>query len=162
MKVFAHRMVRVSTTPRWQPKLRELVADCLDRFVWNGSFRIFLDWDNSEPHPDDDGTCGFAWKHPRELLCDEVRRFIWDMEDEGRLPRRSGFDDPKGESALAVALTCCIRAAADVAVAPSAGVLGWNVGQLKAMWKNRKLPKWVLSFFESDITNAPDDAAVWL
>lgn len=142
--------------------LRELVVDCLDRFECNDSFRIFLDWDKSERHPDDDGTCGFAWSHSRELLCDEVQRFIWDMEDEGRLPRRSGYEDPKGESAMAINLTCCIRAAADVAVAPSAGVLGWNVGQLREMWKHRKLPKWVTEFFEGDITDAAPETPIWL
>jgi hypothetical protein len=160
MKVFALRMVSVSTTPRWQPKLRSLVADALDRFECNGSFKIFLDWDNSERHPDDDGTCGFAWARPRELLCDEVKRFIWDMEDEGRLPRMPEYSGR--ESPMAVNLACCIRAAADVAAAPSAGVLGWNVGQLKATWKGRRLPKWVTEFFEGDLTTAPDDAPIWL
>lgn len=160
MKVFALRMVKVATTPRWQKQLRELVADALDRFDCNGSFRIFIDWDNSERHPDDDGTCGFAWSHPRELLCDEVTRFIWDMEDEGRLPRFP--EGSEKESAMAVNLRCCIRAASDVAASPSAGVLGWNVGDLKAMWKGRKLPKWVTDFFEGDITTCTDETPIWL
>lgn len=92
MKVFALRMVKVATTPRWQPQL----------------------------------------------------------------------ESSEKESALAVNLRCCIRAAADVAASPSAGVFGWNVGQLKAMWKGRKLPKWVADFFKGDIANADDETPIWL
>jgi len=159
MKVFALRMVRVATTPRWQPQLRQLVSDALNRFDSNGSFPEFINWDNSI---DRYAPGRYNNRESCEPLCDEVTRFIWDMEDEGRLPRRSNWGDPKGESMMAVKLQCCIRAAADVAAAPSAGVLGWNVGQLKAMWHNRPLPKWVTNFFDGDITTASDDTPIWL
>ena len=171
MTVFALRMVRVSTTKRWQPQLRELVADFLDRIGpnCNGDFAHMIDWDHSEAYDYIDThtwACGTTTsnrhKGTHPYLCDEVTRFIWDMEDEGRLPRRSGYDDPKKDSALAINLQCCIRAAADVAVAPSAGVLGWNVGQLRAMWNNRPLPKWVTGFWETDISTASDETPVWL
>ena len=172
MVVFALRMVRVSTTPRWQGKLRELVADFLDRIgaSVNGDYVHMLDWDHSQRYDyweEFTWACGTVSRYHRKgthaLLCDEVTRFIWDMEDDGRLPRRSGFDDPRGESALAVKLRCCIRAAADVAVAPSAGVYGWTVGQLRDMWKRRKLPAWVTGFFNADqLAEAADDVPVWL
>lgn len=158
MKVFALRMVRASTTPRWQPRLRSLVAECLDRFAGNESWPIFLNWDKSERHPDDDGTEGFSWQHPRELLCDEVKRFIWDCQDNGELPAYH----PSKESRMGILLTCCIRAAADIAVAPSAGVSGWTVGDLKEMWKPRPVPKWVTMAFDGDILSAPDDTAIWM
>lgn len=159
MKVFALRMVKVATTPRWQPRLYGLVSECLDRFHCNESWPIFIDWDNSERHPDDDGTVGFDWRHPRELLCDEVKRFIWDCQEVGELPN---YGDADKESRMEVLLICCIRAGCDIASAPSAGVYGWTVGHLKKAWHPRKVPKWVTEPYDGDILSLPDETHIAL
>ena len=58
-------------------------------------------------------------------------------------------------------ITACIRAGFDVAVEPSAGVVGFTIGDIRRMWKN-KVPDWVKSWFETDFDSAKDHEAVWL
>lgn len=167
MTVFSMRMVRVATSPRWQPKLRELVLNFLDRIDGNADWQHMKDWDHSESYDYVDThkwACGTVTSHRRQgthhSLCDEVARFIWDMEDEGILPRLPEGSDR--ESGMAVKLNCCIRSGCDVAVSPSAGVVGWTVGDIKAMWRKRPVPKWVKAFFTEDISALKDEVPVWL
>lgn len=169
MKVFALRMVRATTSPRWRGPLRKLVAGFLERLSWNGDFPNIIDWDHStdydyvDSHTWADGkTSHWRRKGTHAYLCDEVTRYIWDMEDEGKLPRRSGFDDPDKESRMANHLQCCIRAACDVAASPSAGVCGYRMRHLREMWRGRKLPKWVVSYLGCDVTQLDDETHVWL
>lgn len=164
MTVFACRMVRVSTSPRWQPRLRELVENLLHRIgpQCNGDYAHMKDWDHSDRY---DYVSETKWgngkvthyrhqgTHP--YLCDEVKRYIWEQQDYGRLSEHS---------VLATKMQCCVRAGADVAVAPSAGVLGWTAGDLSAMWAPRPLPQWVRNYFtdDFDITTAPAKEPIWL
>lgn len=170
LKVFALRMAKVSTAPRWQPRLRYFVARFLDRIEGNGDWPHMDDWDNSQRYDyvsSHTWACGTTTSHRHHgwhpLMCDEVRRFIWDMEDEGELPKypeREGGETK--ESVISDQLACCVRAAMDVACAPSAGVMGYTVGHLRRMWAPRRIPAWVTAFFEGDLDSAPDNGAVWL
>ena len=59
-------------------------------------------------------------------------------------------------------ISCCIRAGFDVAVAPSAGVLGFTVGTLRRMYDG-DIPDWISNFFKEPLTDdVPDDMGVWL
>lgn len=165
MKVFALRMTPTAIRGgRWQKELRDHVLEVLSRLDCENfgiHYSTITNWDHHEPIPGDDGTCGFAWSHPRALLCDFMSEYCWDHNLKKEKEDRKGNCEVV-DSKMGIALRCCIRAACDVAVAPSAGVLGWTVGDLKKMWKGRKLPKWVTDFWEGDITTAPDEAAIWL
>lgn len=58
-------------------------------------------------------------------------------------------------------LHCCLRAGLDVAASPSAGVLGFRVGDLRRMFPDG-LPDWVAAFFTPDLAEAEDREPVWL
>ena len=59
-------------------------------------------------------------------------------------------------------MSCCVRAGIDVAVDPSAGVVGFTVGTLRRMYDG-EIPEWLTQWFEPALTGAePDDTGVWL
>lgn len=63
---------------------------------------------------------------------------------------------------FAVQLKCCIRAGFDVAVAPSAGVVGFDAGMLRRMWDGPP-PEWVCRWFEAPLApDTPDATPVWI
>lgn len=165
MTVIAVRMVPTAINGgRWRKELRDHVGEILYRLNDNAfacHWSHIVDWDNNTPLPDDDGTCGFAWSDGRYLLCDFINEYCWDNRLEKEKEDRYGNCEVI-DTKMGIALRCCIRAACDVAVAPSAGVVGWTVADLKQMWKNRSLPKWVKEWFEGDFSTFPDDASVWL
>jgi hypothetical protein len=165
MKVFALRMVPVAIGGgRWVKELKEHVKEVLcklDDEAYECHWGYIENWDHKTRLPDDDGTCGFAWNDHRMILGDFISEYLWDNDLEREKEDRRGNIEIV-ESKMGVALSCCIRAACDVAVSPSGGVLGFTVGDLKEMWKGRSLPRWVTDFFDGDIVVAPDEAGVWL
>ena len=59
-------------------------------------------------------------------------------------------------------VSSCVRARLDVAVEPSAGVVGFDVGTLRRMYDG-ELPPWVAEWFTPPLTEKePDAAGVWL
>lgn len=87
-------------------------------------------------------------------LCDELDDYLYDNQylrgDEHR------------ENLFATQVSCCVRAGFDVAVAPSAGVLGFNVGTLRRMYQG-EIPAWVANWFTPPLTGEEKDrAGVWL
>lgn len=122
-------------------KLIEAIEDFIEILTeWNYKLSDIRDWD---------GKNGV-------YVCDEMTDYLW----------RKGYEfDRRGEcycGKFGEMLACCIRAGFDVAVSPSAGVMGYTVGDIRAIFKN-KIPKWVNDFFEKPITNdVPDDVEVWL
>lgn len=65
------------------------------------------------------------------------------------------------------AVNCCVRAGLDVASSPSAGVVGFTVGDLKRMYPEG-IPSWVSDGYQNkdgsplDLNAEPSDAGVWL
>lgn len=57
-------------------------------------------------------------------------------------------------------ITCCLRAGFDLAVSPSAGVIGFTAGDLRRMWKG-KVPGWVKKEFEN-FDGLPDEELLLL
>ena len=155
--VFALRMVPISIGgKRWQNEVREHVRDVLYRMsVPNYDFHYphIINWDNCERSEKRDI---YGHTHPlASYPCDFMSTFLWD----------AGLEDEHGEYTGKVgrAVNCCIRAAMDVAVAPSAGVVGYTIGDLRRMWAPRPLPSWVTKDFEPEITaSVPDSTPIWL
>lgn len=59
-------------------------------------------------------------------------------------------------------VSACVRAGLDVAVEPSAGVVGFDVGTLRRMFDGA-VPAWVMEWFEPPLTGRePDSEGVWL
>ena len=59
-------------------------------------------------------------------------------------------------------VSSCVRAGIDVAVSPSGGVVGFNVGTLRRMYDG-EIPGWIAQWFEPPLSgNEADTAGVWL
>lgn len=164
MKEFATRMVPVAIgSNRWRKVLAGHVEEVLARIDCENfgiHWRHIVDWDNKTKLPDDDGTCGFACSDDRYLLCDFMSVYCWDNDLEREKEDRQGNCEVV-ETKVGTALRCCIRAACDVAVAPSAGVLGFTVGDLRQMWPEG-IPAWVNKFFITPLHHARNTTPVWL
>jgi hypothetical protein len=59
-------------------------------------------------------------------------------------------------------VSCCVRAGFDLAVKPSAGVVGFTVGDVRAIF-NRRIPSWVTEFFGKPLSaDIADSEGVWI
>jgi hypothetical protein len=165
MKVFAIRMARTLPNRRYRKRTLAHVLEILDQMDCK-SFSIhysqIIDWDKSENYTPEEIAANPHLRYSRKnrLLGDWVGHEYGEYDPE--ITRKTPNSDGCYRTVLANEVACCIRAALDVAVSPSGGVLGWTVGDLRAMWKTRPLPKWVTGFFEGDIRNDPDETPVWL
>jgi hypothetical protein len=129
-------------TPERKAKLIAEVENAIEILCWDFPLEDIQDWD---------GNAGKAY------VCDEMDEYLW--SNKFYLERRSGrvIYGHFGEM-----ISACVRAGFDVAVKPSAGVLGFTVGDLRAIF-GRKLPKWVSQWFEEPLTaEVPDSMGVWL
>ena len=152
MTVFALRMTNVVGGNRWRKVVRIHVENILScRMEW--CMEHIIDWDNGARYPE----TRQRWRGGGDI----VREYLWDNQLELEKERRGGSVDVV-DTGIGIAVSCCIRAGMDFATTPSGGVLGFTVGDLRRMWKNRSLPKWVTEFFENDITLAADGDGVWL
>lgn len=76
-----------------------------------------------------------------------------DMEDFWEYRRKLIWTSP---------VSCCVHAGLDVVAEPSAGVVGFDVGDLRRMYPEG-LPDWVAAWFTDPITaDTPDAQGVWL
>jgi hypothetical protein len=139
---------------------REYVSEMLSRMGcvnFGIHYPHIIDWDNSET--------GLRWCYYKaSLLCDYLKSHNGLAEYDSALSRERPDASGSYDTALLNCVQVCIRAACDVAVAPSAGVVGYTIGDLRSMWAPRPLPSWVTAFFEKPelVASAPDDAGVWL
>ena len=91
---------------------------------------------------------------PSFCVDDEIRDYCYD----------AGYThhDPDQLHRFETQFICCVRAGFDVAVKPSAGVLGFDIAMLKRMWHGR-IPPWVRLFFDPPLTTGfKDEDPVWL
>ena len=124
---------------------RKKVADEVAAFIeYMSEFHLLKDIS------DWDGNAGSVY------VGDEMKEYLDD-----HYHYNSRTDCEKGNK-FANQVSSCIRAGFDVAVEPSLGVLGFTVGNLKAIFKNR-IPSWAAGFFEPPLTaTVPNDEALWM
>lgn len=121
------------------------IENFIDRVTYNFDLDQINDWDGNV------GRCH---------VCDELSDYLWDNRYEFERERKGWVDVVQGK--FGNTLSCCIRAGFDMAVAPSAGVLGYTVGDLRRIFAG-KLPTWVTSHFDATALAAAGDAeGVWL
>jgi len=98
------------------------------------------------------------WDNAPTYVCDAASDHLSDHYHERET--KHGFE-PRGNK-FENQVSCCIRAGLDVASAPSGGVVGFTVGDLRRMYPDG-LPEWVIAGYDPPITaETPDDAGVWL
>lgn len=116
------------------------VDNFIDMVVHNHGLEGILDWD---------GNRGSVY------VGDELSDYLWN--------NRYEFDSKDGSRLgnFGNMLSCCIRAGFDVAVAPSAGVIGFTAGDLRKVFKRRP-PKWANDFFAEPLSTVSDCDGLWL
>ncbi|WP_125901022.1 hypothetical protein [Methylobacterium indicum] len=140
---FARRMA-LRGFPDATPARRGKIAQEVRYILWILEDRVpdIVDWDNGPSYVGDkvEGVLN-AHYHEREFPSGRIE------------PRGNKFHNQ---------VSCCIRAGLDMAAEPSAGVVGFTVGDLRRMYP-LGLPAWVAMHFTTPITSEVDDAAgVWL
>lgn len=118
----------------------QAVAHAVDWIACNG-IETIADWDSGPDYPGD-----------------RLNTWLW---DNGHTSVHRVTDEEKGNK-FGNQISSCVRAGFDVAVAPSAGVVGFDVGDLTRACGGT-IPKWVRGFFDPPL---PADAAqaegLWL
>lgn len=133
-------------------KLVAAVEDCIDWIVCNGLDTV-ADWDQGIYV---DGRLQY------ESAGTRMSSYLWDKGYEFEHEYKGDFE--LRTTRFGTLLSCCVRAGFDLAVAPSTGVLGFSVGNLRAIFDGT-LPKWVQDFFgdqKDALMSAEDAAPVWL
>lgn len=164
-KDFALRMARVCYSATMRAPSRkwiiEQVTEFLDRIEGNGDVPMVTSWD------------GVYSRDGYVCVSDEMSRFEWD-----RLPwrvKQLEHDEKHGEFEEALErwfgpVNCCVRAGLDIAAEPSAGVVGFTIGDLRRMYPEG-LPDWIVGGFHGKrgrpvspktIARLKDDEPVWL
>lgn len=168
-KDFASRMASVCFKRRRRPNSKEILASVEWFFarLSEDDLLCIVDWDNSERYPKESkhyrrtyqASCwhchgakksdcphgceeGHIYRYEGPYcvgdMCSENSEYwnpyYWaDITDEQHEKRQEQFCGP---------VTCCIRAGLDMAVSPSAGVLGYTAGDLRKMY-TEGVPDWV-------------------
>lgn len=119
------------------------------------SIECFFDWYDNE-----DVSQIVDWDSGPDYICDQVENHL-NRYRHYRYNERTG-EETEHRNRFANQVSCCIRAGLDLASSPSAGVLGFTVGDLRRMYPEG-VPDWVVNGYEPPITpQTPDNAAVWL
>lgn len=137
-------------TPARSKKLRKEVEDCIDWVVCNG-LETVIDWDDSVK------LDGIQW----DCAGTRVDEYLWDNRYEFEREYKNGnIEVVRGR--FGDMLAACVRAGFDLAVAPSGGVVGFTVGDLRGAFGG-EIPEWVAGSFDPALpANAADSEGVWL
>jgi hypothetical protein len=121
-----------------------------------------IGWDRGE------NRCGYVTDHFETWWWDGLR--FWenaprDYYESGRDGEPAAFR--RWQERWVTPINCCVRAGLDVASSPSAGVLGFNVGDLKRMYPEG-IPAWVSEGYADkdgkpvDLNARDNNDGVWL
>lgn len=138
-------------TPARINKLLEEVENCIEWVVCDG-LETVIDWDDSVKI---DG-----------IRCDcagtRVDDYMWDNRYEFEREYKNGnIELVRGR--FGTMLSSCVRAGFDMAVSPSAGVIGFTVGDLRDIFDGT-IPGWIAEHFDDPaaLSGAGRDEGVWL
>lgn len=138
-------------TPARMAKLLDEVECCIDYVVCNG-LETVEDWDSGVRY-------GSGW---HESVSTRVDTFLWDNRYEFERENKHGVEVVRGR--FGDMLSACVRAGFDMAVAPSGGVIGFTVGDLRDSFDG-EIPDWIADQFAENKTAllaAGRDEGVWL
>ena len=143
-----------SLTARRKAKLLAEVANCIDWVVCNGRETV-ADWDHGVQY-------GAKWHERHESASTRVSNFLWDKGFEFERRYRNGnIELARGR--FGDMLTACVCAGFDMAVSPSAGVIGFSVGDIRDIFDGT-IPDWIAEQFDDKnaLLSAARDEVVWL
>jgi len=132
---------------------KDILAEVKDYFKWR---HYQEDWNTYED-----------WDSPTEAGCSSLSTDVDDFF-EHLLPEQEEDEDyceflesDKYLDSLANKCACCIRAAFDIAVEQSGGVVGFTAGDLRN-WYDGNVPDWMKDHWETPFDQIPDDDEIWL
>lgn len=165
MKVFAIRMARTHSNRPLRKRILLHVLEILwhmDCEDYSLHYSQIINWEKSQDYTPEEIVADPSrrWYKKNRLLCDWVNYEYGEYDSE--LTRQKPDKNGDTGTVLRNEVSCCIRAAIDTATSSTAGVWGWTLGDLRSMWKNRKLPKWVTSLYQDDLSPLPDQTPLWL
>lgn len=133
-------------TPARRAKLLAAIEDCLQEVACEGLDRV--------------GTWDSGVRIDERCWSESVSSLVNDYLD----AHRYAVGEPGGvrRGRFGTMLMACVRAGFDVAVAPSGGVVGFTVGDLRRIFDGA-LPDWVAGWFSPALApSVPSEAGVWL
>lgn len=168
-KDFATRMAKRVYSAHRRPTgawILEMVENFIDRFDENDIAKI-VDWDSSPVYVCD-RMSEFTWDRMPAFYWNAYNRAVRAGKDEPEWTdeRRQTAEDQWDEQFFGP-VRCCVRAGLDVASSPSAGVLGFTIGDLRKMYPEG-LPSWLRNGWRDEhgrfvsLERAPDRAGIWL
>jgi hypothetical protein len=171
-KDFSIRMAKACYSKRQNPCLSDVLDDIESFFEYGVSEEyadLYVDWDSSKNFPGQkDGPgcacdiaseiCDGLWGQAYNLATTKQRRLLdyywerqqYDEYDEIREKVVDRWESP---------MYCCVRSGMDFAYSQSAGVAGFTVGDLLAMYPEG-LPDWLKDQWTADITQVPADTHI--
>ncbi len=143
-KGFSLRMTRRGYPNITEARQKRLERECSGWFEYiipsfcEPGWKAYEDWNGENGH----------------YLCDDVSQYFehhfhWQWREQeygGRFYNQ---------------IVSCIRAGFDMAVEPSAGVIGFTVGDLRRMYP-RGIPSWLMNEFTDGFKTASDTEHIWL
>ena len=139
-------------TPARKAKLLAAVEDCIEWVVCNG-LETVEDWDAAVYEN------GQLVEYSASTRVDD---YLWDNRYEFERENKHGVEVVRGR--FGDMLTSCVRAGFDMAVSPSAGVVGFTVGNLRDIFDGA-IPDWIADQFAENkpaLLSAGRDEGVWL
>lgn len=139
-------------TPNRKALLLKEVENCIDWMLCNGLDSI-EDWDMGVYK---DGRLYY------ECAGERMDDYLWQNRYEFERQYSNG-DIELVRGRFGDMLSACVRAGFDMAVAPSAGVIGFTVGDLRDIFDGT-IPDWIAEHFESPaaLAAAERGSGVWL
>lgn len=141
-------------TPARKKKLLAEVEECIDWVVCNG-LETVDDWDSGVRY-------GKGWHERYESASTRVDTYLWDNRYKFERENKHGVEVVRGR--FGDMLSACVRAGFDMAVAPSGGVVGFTVGDLRDVFDG-EIPDWIADQFAENkpaLLAAGRDEGVWL
>lgn len=99
------------------------------------------------------------------LVCDMMTEFLSD--ENPYYHHRGNYEYERWDERWGARVRCSVRAGIDMASEPSAGVVGFTVGDLRRVFRGM-IPSWVTKGFKDenekpiDLNDCKDDEGVWL
>jgi len=133
-KDFSLRMARTCFKHRRYPTWREIeshVSGFFDGIEFSDyeELEYIIDWDHSDSEKEEH----YCVSDMCTMAAEEWNPYYWSASDETWAERDEQYCGP---------VCCCIRAGLDMAVSPSAGVLGFTAGDVRKMYPEG-VPEWI-------------------
>jgi len=140
-------------TPRRMKKLLAEIEECIERIVSCGLDTV-ADWDQSVQH-------GPGFHDHYQSASASANDYLWD--NRYKFERYINGEPEVIRGRFGDMLLACVRAGFDVAVSPSAGVVGFTVGDLRDIFDGT-IPDWIADHFSEPaaLRSAPATDGVWL